>query len=322
MGEYVIIFTILTVISYAYLKVATKYKITDTPNKRSSHTKITIRGGGIIFPIALGFFFFLNDYQYPYLFIGVSLIALLSFIDDLKPLPPGLRLPFQFIAAVLVFIELGDIFPWLAMGLLLIVAVGFINAFNFMDGINGITGFYTLAVLGFLSYFNSFIEEFVHPDLLFFILMSVVVFGFYNFRKKALFFAGDVGSISLAVIFLFVVLKFYYHFTAPVAILLVSVYGVDTVMTIMRRIFMKEKITEAHRHHLYQLFVDSKRHSHIAISMYYFMVQLIMCAVVYYTFELPVIKQLLVSVSSLIILAAIYLLLVCNFLQLRSAKSF
>jgi UDP-N-acetylmuramyl pentapeptide phosphotransferase/UDP-N-acetylglucosamine-1-phosphate transferase len=319
MGKYVIIFTILAIISYVYLKVAATYKITDTPNERSSHTKITIRGGGIIFPIALGFFFFLNDYQYPYLFIGVSLIALLSFIDDLKPLPPGLRLPFQFIAAVLVFTELGQVFPWLAMGLLLIVAVGFINAFNFMDGINGITGFYTLAVFGFLSYFNSFIEEFIHPDLLFFILMSVVVFGFYNFRKKALFFAGDVGSISLAVIFLFVVLSFYDHFTAPVAVLLVSVYGADSVMTIMRRIFMKEKITEAHRHHLYQLFVDSKRHSHIATSMYYSTVQLIMCVVVFYSFELPVIKQLVISVFSLIILAVIYLLMVRYFLKHRSA---
>jgi UDP-GlcNAc:undecaprenyl-phosphate GlcNAc-1-phosphate transferase len=314
---YFIVLVLLILSSIGYLKIADRFNIIDKPNHRSSHTQITIRGGGVLFYIGLLIFFISSGFEYPYLFLGVTLIAGLSFVDDLKPLPPSLRLPFQFMAAVLVLVEIGQVFPLLGMALLLIVAVGFINAFNFMDGINGITGFYTLAVFGFLSYFNTFIEEFIHPDLLLFILLSVLVFGFYNFRKKALFFAGDVGSISLAVIFLFVVLSFYDHFTAPVAVLLVSVYGADSVMTIIRRIFMKEKITEAHRHHLYQLFVDSQKHSHIATSFYYFMIQLVMCVVVYFSFRSSMELQIAISISSLFILAAIYLLLVRYFLNLR-----
>lgn len=314
---YFIVLIIFILSSIAYLKIADRFNIIDKPNHRSSHTQITIRGGGVLFYIGLLIFFISSGFEYPYLFLGVSLIAGLSFVDDLKPLPPGLRLPFQFMAAVLVLVEIGQVFPLLGMALLLIVAVGFINAFNFMDGINGITGFYTLAVFGFLSYFNTFIEEFIHPDLLLFILMSVLVFGFYNFRKKALFFAGDVGSISLAVIFLFVVLSFYDHFRAPVAVLLVSVYGADSVMTIIRRIFMKEKITEAHRHHLYQLFVDSQKHSHIATSFYYFIIQLVMCGVVYFSYKSSVEFQIVISIASLLTLAAIYLLLFRYFLNLR-----
>jgi UDP-GlcNAc:undecaprenyl-phosphate GlcNAc-1-phosphate transferase len=314
---YFIVLVVLILSSIGYLKIADRFNIIDKPNHRSSHTQITIRGGGVLFYIGLLIFFISSGFEYPYLFLGVSLISGLSFVDDLKPLPPGLRLPFQFMAAVLVLVEVGQIFPLLGMAILLIVAVGFINAFNFMDGINGITGFYTLAVFGFLSYLNTFIEEFIHPDLLLFILMSVLVFGFYNFRKKALFFAGDVGSISLAVIFLFVVLSFYDHFTSPVAVLLVSVYGADSVMTIIRRIFMKEKITEAHRHHLYQLFVDSQKHSHIATSFYYFMIQLVMCVVVYFSFRSSMELQIVISIAFLFILAAIYLLLVRYFLNLR-----
>lgn len=318
---YIIIFIVLVILSYLYYKIANKFNIIDKPNYRSSHTQITIRGGGILFYIGLLLFFINSGFQYPYVFIGTTLVAALSFIDDLKPLPPSLRLPFQFAAAIFVLIEIGIIFPWVGMICLLVISVGFINAFNFMDGINGITGFYAITIIGFLTFFNFFIEQFIHSDLLFFIFLSIVVFGFYNFRKRALFFAGDVGSISLAVIILFVVLSFYKHFNAPVAILLVSVYGVDSVMTIIKRINLKEKITEAHRHHLYQLFVDSKKHSHLATSLYYSLVQLVLCLITFFSFKLRSISQIIIILIILIILIGIYLLLTRYFFMKKLKNS-
>jgi len=81
----------------------------------------------------------------------------------------------------------------------LIVCVGIINAYNFMDGINGITGGYSLSVLLPLIYLNT-TDNFISQDYLYVVGMSLLVFCFFNFRKKAKCFAGDVGSISIAFI--------------------------------------------------------------------------------------------------------------------------
>ena len=106
MITYILIFTILAIVSFIYLKLAIKFKIIDKPNERSSHTKITVRGGGIIFPIAILLFFIFNDYQYPYFVLGVFLISVVSFLDDIYTLSARIRFPFQIFAVLLVFFEL------------------------------------------------------------------------------------------------------------------------------------------------------------------------------------------------------------------------
>nr|WP_042293831.1 glycosyltransferase family 4 protein [Nonlabens ulvanivorans] len=319
---YILIFIILAILSYVYLKLADRFNIIDKPNHRSSHTQITIRGGGIIFYIALLIFFITSGFEYPYLFIGTTIIALVSFIDDLRPQSPALRLPVQFIAIALAIYQVSLDFPLISLILLLIVGVGFVNAFNFMDGINGITGMYSIVIVGFLLFFNIYEATFVNVDLLYYLLFSLVVFGFYNFRKKALFFSGDVGSISIAVVLFFLVYQFYLTLKAPVAILLVAVYGgVDTVLTIIRRIKMKEKISEAHRHHLYQLFVDSKQFSHITTSLIYSIIQLLCCIIVYYSFRLGLWEQLLIVTLVLLSITSSYVFLVRYFLKMRVKAS-
>ncbi|PPK93271.1 UDP-N-acetylmuramyl pentapeptide phosphotransferase/UDP-N-acetylglucosamine-1-phosphate transferase [Nonlabens xylanidelens] len=315
---YILVFIVLAILSFIYYKLADRFNIIDKPNHRSSHTQITIRGGGIIFYIALVIYFITSGFLYPYLFIGTTIIALVSFVDDLKPLPPSVRLPVQFIAAAMAIYQVSIDFPVLSLILLLIVGVGFINAYNFMDGINALTGVYSIIIVGFLYFFNSKEISFVDPDLLMYLLFSLVIFGYYNFRKKALFFSGDVGSISIAVIMLFLVYKFYVVLNAPVALLLVAVYGVDSVLTIVRRIKMKEKISEAHRHHLYQMFVDSKKYSHIKTSLIYGGTQLLCCVIVYYTYSLEMWTQILITLTTLVFLALSYFLLVRYFLNLRS----
>ncbi|MEO9502916.1 MAG: glycosyltransferase family 4 protein [Nonlabens ulvanivorans] len=318
---YILVFIVLAILSFIYYKLADRFNIIDKPNHRSSHTQITIRGGGIIFYIALLIFFITSGFEYPYLFIGTTIIALVSFIDDLRPQPPALRLPVQFIAIALAIYQVSLDFPLISLILLLIVGVGFVNAFNFMDGINGITGMYSIVIVGFLLFFNIYEATFVNVDLLYYLLFSLIVFGFYNFRKKALFFSGDVGSISIAVVLFFLVYQFYLTLKAPVAILLVAVYGVDTVLTIIRRIKMKEKISEAHRHHLYQLFVDSKRFSHITTSLMYSVIQLLCCIIVYYSFQLGLWEQLLIVTLVLLSITFCYVFFVRYFLKMRLKAS-
>ena len=104
---YLIIFIILAIASFVYLKLAVKFKIIDKPNERSSHKKITVRGGGIIFPIATLLFFFLNDFQYPFFVLGVFFIAIVSFLDDIYTLSSKIRFPFQFLAVYLILCEVG-----------------------------------------------------------------------------------------------------------------------------------------------------------------------------------------------------------------------
>lgn len=315
---YIIVFILLVTLSFGYYKLADRFNIIDKPNHRSSHTQITIRGGGIIFYISLLIFFITSGFEYPYLFVGTTIIAFVSFIDDLKPLPPSVRLPGQFIAAVMSIYQVSIDFPVLCLILLLIVGVGFINAYNFMDGINALTGIYSIVIVGFLLFFNRTQTIFVNEELLVYLLCSLVIFGFYNFRKKALFFSGDVGSISLAVVIFFLVYKFYVVTKAPISLLLVAVYGVDSVLTIIRRIKMKEKISDAHRHHLYQIIVDSNKLSHIETSIIYGFIQLVCCIVVYSTYTLAMSLQILIILIVLISLTASYFLVVRRFLNLRS----
>ena len=176
---------ILIVLSRVYIFIAEKYNIVDKPNIRGSHTVATIRGGGVLFYFAFLFFFILFDYQYPYFIIGLSCIAIVSFIDDIVTLSAKIRLPFQFIAIAFILFQLG-LFNYniLIIILIAIASVAFINMYNFMDGINAITGLYSLSVLACLLTINYF-EKIVDSEIILYAIISIIIFGYYNFRKKA-----------------------------------------------------------------------------------------------------------------------------------------
>ena len=204
MEKNLIVLCILIVASFVYLKLANKFNIVDKPNERSSHTKVTIRGGGIIFPIAILLFFFMNDFQYPFFVLGLFLISFVSFLDDIYTLSSKVRFPFQIIAIFLILYQAAfPVFPLYYSIFCLLFGVAVINMFNFMDGINGITGMYSLVVLSGM-YFINLNEAIVDTDLIVYSGLSLMVFGFYNFRKKALFFAGDIGSIAIGMLLFFI----------------------------------------------------------------------------------------------------------------------
>ncbi len=143
---YLIISAILVIAELVYFKVADKFNIIDKPNLRSSHTHITLRGGGIIFLFGAWLWAAFFGLQYPWFMVGLTAIAIISFIDDVHSVPNWARLIVQFTAMFLMFYEL-DILRWDMWWLVLIawiVCVGIINAYNCMDGINGITGAYSL----------------------------------------------------------------------------------------------------------------------------------------------------------------------------------
>ena len=239
---YLLAFIFLYILNLVYFKIADRYNIIDKPNQRSSHSTVTIRGGGIVFYFGMLLWFVLNGLTYPWFFAGLTLIALISFADDVKPQSSRLRLAIHFLAMLLLFYQ-WDLFhlPWYYTLIALVVSTGVINAYNFMDGINGITGGYSLVVLGAFWYINTYRIAFVDEQLLYFVLLALVVYNFFNFRTRAKCFAGDVGAVSIAFIIVFLLGLLMLRTGDITYILLLAVYGVDSVLTILHRLITPRK---------------------------------------------------------------------------------
>ena len=267
---YIIILVLLFVAELFYFRVADKFNIIDKPNERSSHSRITLRGGGIIFYFGALAYFLSNHWEYPWFMLALTLITFISFVDDIRSTSQGLRLVFHFTAMALMFYQWGLFsLSWWWIIIALIICTGIINAYNFMDGINGITGGYSLVVLVALAYINSEITTFVEPALINTVLCAVLVFCFFNFRKKAKCFAGDVGSVSIAFILLFLIGKLIIKTEDFSWIILLSVYGVDSVLTIIHRLMLHENIGLPHRKHMYQLMANELKIPHVGVSLIY-----------------------------------------------------
>lgn len=275
-----------------YFKIANKYNIIDYPNHRSSHTKVTIRGGGIIFSISLLLGGLYWGWQYDYFLAGLFLISLISFIDDIKPISNKIRILFHLVAVSLLFIQLNIYnlpFYWIA----LVFVIGTINAVNFMDGINGITGGYSLITILTFLYINNYVTVFIDNIYIVLSLISLLVFNFFNFRSKAKCFAGDVGSVSIAFIMIFFILQLIIKTNNPGYLLLLLVYGLDTATTLLFRVLKRENIFEAHRMHFYQFLANEKKIPHLAVAVIYIGSQVIINAVL--------INYLLISISYLVL---------------------
>ncbi|WP_321281292.1 glycosyltransferase family 4 protein [Marinifilum fragile] len=303
-----------------YFKIADHFNIIDKPNERSSHTSITLRGGGIIFFFGALSFFIYSGFQYSWFFLGLSLITLVSFLDDILTLSNKLRLSVHLIAMALLFYQL-NLFeqPWYWIVLAFILFIGITNAYNFMDGINGITGAYSIAVLAGLWMLNNYHVNFIENDLIYCTSLSVLVFNFYNFRKKAKCFAGDVGSIAIAFILLFMIGKLLLVQPSIVPFLLLGVYGVDSVLTIIHRLLLKENIFQAHRKHLYQILANEAKVPHLWVAMGYSIVQIVLNFSVLFLMKANVgFTMILLSVLSvLLILTVTYVIVKRRYFHLH-----
>lgn len=276
---YVVIAAILMAAELLYFKIADRFNIIDRPNMRSSHTSITLRGGGVVFLFGAWVYAAFFGVTYPWFLIGLTLVGVVSFVDDVHSLPDSARLVVQFAAMFLMFYQFGILNwnDWWIVCIALIVCVGITNAYNFMDGINGITGAYSLAVMLPLIYLNKSVG-FIEMPFLLVITLSILVFLFFNFRKKAKCFAGDVGSISMAFIVVFTLGLLILQTRDFSYIVFLAVYGVDAVLTIVHRIILHENLGEAHRKHAYQLIANELKQSHLKVSAGYMLVQLAVSA--------------------------------------------
>lgn len=276
---YVVIAAILMAAELLYFKIANRFNIIDRPNMRSSHTSITLRGGGVVFLFGAWVYAAFFGVTYPWFLTGLTLVGIVSFVDDVHSLPDSVRLVVQFAAMFLMFYQFGILNwnDWWIVCIALIVCVGITNAYNFMDGINGITGAYSLAVMLPLIYLNKSVG-FIEMPFLVVITLSILVFLFFNFRKKAKCFAGDVGSISMAFIVVFALGLLILQTRDFSYIVFLAVYGVDAVLTIVHRIMLHENLGEAHRKHAYQLMANELKQSHLKVSGGYMLVQLAVSA--------------------------------------------
>ena len=271
---YLIILVLLFVAELFYFRVADKCNIIDKPNQRSSHTRITLRGGGIIFYLGALAFFLTSEWAYLWFMIALTLITVISFVDDIRSTSQRLRLVFHFTAMALMFYQWGLFsLPWWTIVVALIICTGIINAYNFMDGINGITGGYSLVILVSLAYVNAEVISFTEQDFIYTMICSVLVFDFFNFRKRARCFAGDVGSVSIAFVVLFLIGSLILQTKDFSWLVLLVVYGVDSVLTIVHRLLLHENISMPHRKHLYQIMANELKIPHAVVSLIYMVVQ-------------------------------------------------
>lgn len=274
--HFILYFILFVALELIYFKIADRFNIIDKPNHRSSHTSITIRGGGIIFPLSILVYTLFNEFQDIYFVVGLLAISTVSFLDDILTLNNKVRLSVHLTSVLLLFFQ-WDLFSlswyWLLIALIFVIAT--INAYNFMDGINGITGGYSLLTVGTLYYINQNIISFTSNELLIIVGLALLVFNFFNFRKKAKCFAGDVGSVSIAFIIVFLIGQLILKTHNVSYIFLLLIYGTDTAFTVLFRKIRGENIFEAHRSHFYQYLSNQRKYSHLLVSFLYIVAQLL-----------------------------------------------
>lgn len=318
---YIVIFFILLITELLYFRIADKFNIIDKPNERSSHTSVVLRGGGIIFLIGAWVWSLFYGFHYPWFLAGLTLVAGVSFIDDIRSLPDSLRLVVQFVATAMAFYQLDilHIELWWVVLLALIVYVGITNVINFMDGINGITAGYSLAVLIPLMLLNKR-DGFVESSLIEVSILSVLVFCLFNFcpKGKAKCFAGDVGSIGIAFILLFILGKEIFQTKDITYLVLLVVYGVDACLTIVHRIMLHENLGEAHRKHAYQLMANELKIGHVKVTSFYMILQLVLSLLFIYGIPDTVVAHWIYLVAVVVVLAIAYVLFMRKYYHLHA----
>lgn len=275
-------------------RVALQRQILDLPNERSSHTQPTPRGGGIIITsvtillLVLGVFLSGQLAETYGFFIGAVLIAVVSWFDDLYSLPNYLRFGVHLIAAAIAIYSFGFFgvieLPLLTtlnlasyyagQALTLLWIVGLTNAYNFMDGIDGIAGAQGVtAGIGWLL-----IGLIIGQPIVILIggLLAATCAGFlwHNWHPAKIF-MGDVSSAFLGYSFAVVPLLAIKHapdlidgYLPLIALLLVWTFVFDATLTFFRRAYKRENVFAAHRSHLYQrLVIAGFRHDTVT-SLY------------------------------------------------------
>lgn len=253
--------------TWAVLGLLTRFQVFDRPNERSSHAVAKPRGGGLaLIPLVLLGWIAWAAWSgnapagFWQVVPGALLLAAVSWVDDLRGLPAGLRLAAQAAAVALGlsgFSGMGWVFQGLLPPLLdglaaALLWLWFINLFNFMDGIDGISGVEALSVGVGLTLAAGLAG--LAPDLSALPLLlaaGMLGFLFWNWPPARLF-LGDVGSVPLGYLLGWLLLLTAAQGQWAVALILPLYYLADASLTLAKRTLRGAKIWRAHREHAYQ----------------------------------------------------------------------
>jgi UDP-GlcNAc:undecaprenyl-phosphate/decaprenyl-phosphate GlcNAc-1-phosphate transferase len=250
----------------------------------------------------------INFNQYFYFTAGLLIIGLVSLLDDIVTLNNKVRISVQSLAVFLALtnLQLLEINVFLLI-LTIILYLGWINAFNFMDGINGITAAYTISIL-VPTYYAGQLYSMSYSPLIMYMGISLSIFMFLNLREQAMAFCGDVGSVVLAYIIAFIVVDLIVSSGKVQFIMLGSVYGVDSIFTIIRRLVKHENIFQPHRTHLYQLLSNELGWNYLRVSSIYSLLQLCINLIILLSIIMVPQYSIMISLIILFVLSAIYVL--------------
>lgn len=261
---------VLTMLARTY---ALRRQLVDVPGERRSHHVATPRGGGIaivavVLPVML--WLGLAEGASPVLLLGaygLGLVAAIGWIDDHRPLSPWGRLAIHALAAGLLAAGLalsGE--PAWRSAVVFVLALGLVNAWNFMDGINGIAA--TQAILVAIAFV---LVGSVAAGAILACTFAAACLGFlpWNFPKARIF-LGDVGSGALGYVVacLFALMPSGTVTALLLMLLPLSAFLIDATLTLLSRIITGEKFWLPHVQHLYQRCVQSGR-SHVIVTTGY-----------------------------------------------------
>jgi len=140
-------------------------------------------------------------------------------------------------------------------------------------------------------------------------MMALGIFSFFNFRTKAICFAGDVGSLTIGFAMIYLILKLIIISHNYVFVLLLAVYGTDSVLTIVHRLILKQNIFKAHRLHLYQVIISVTGMHHLSMTFIYMIVQYFVSCIVIYNLGQNEQWQYLNGIIIVVLLVLSYLVL-------------
>ncbi|GAB3789759.1 glycosyltransferase family 4 protein [Spirosoma horti] len=296
LAHYVLLALFLIGAEALYILFARWAGLFDKPNGRSAHqNETTVRAGGFVFYPAVMVAIGSGEANRLYLGAGLTAIMIVSFWDDVSSVPKRYRLAIHVLAVGLLLMqERGALSSWYFVAGLLVLGVGIVNAYNFMDGINGMTAFYSLITVVTLWFWQARLPA--ETDNLFPCLcIALLIFGYVNARRQALCFAGDVGSITMGFMVLYSLLEMINQSHTYLPILFLSVYGVDTGTTLVYRLYLRQNIFRAHRLHLFQLLVHQTHWSHLPVSALYAAIQVGINILVLMAMQWPPTSQFLLA---------------------------
>lgn len=304
---YILIAAVLIIVIIIYLKMAEKWSIIDQPNSRSSHLVVTKRGGGIIYLIALVIYMISSNFNMPSIIICGLLLGIMGFIDDVKNLDFKIKLIFQCLT-IGYFLSTGSYngLEWYLLILMFFLIISCVNILNFMDGINGLTILYSLSFLISFYIINAHIIAFTDSNFLLIVILSNLIIGYFNIRKKAVCFLGDVGAITMGFIYAVLTITLIVKTNSLSPLILFLVYFLDSGWTIVERLLAKENIFHPHRKHLFQLLVNEYKLSHLLVASIYFSIQALINITWLLNYEKDLSPIILISIFG--IFSVIYLL--------------